>query len=108
MDGGGKRPHVSRTLSTKLVVLERLKRGAKIKDLMAEFKIPRMTISTWRAQAKSLQDQANEGVKLDRKRNRASTLPQVERALLLWFRDIRMRAQSAPLSNQMLEVKAEE
>jgi hypothetical protein len=99
---------VSRTLSAKLKILDRISKGEKKGDLAKEFKIAPSTISGWLKSKSNILQQANEGVKQDRKRNRTAKLPQVECALLLWFKDIRSRPGSAIISNEMLISKAGE
>ena len=95
-------------MKDKVEILRRIQNGEKPGALAKEFKIPASTISTWKKYEKGIQSQAVEGVKLDRKRNRASKLPEVERALLLWFKDIRSRPGTPVVTNDMLLLKAKE
>ena len=103
-----KRMHVDRTLAKKIQVVERLKRGEKVKNLAAEFDIPKSTISTWKKQGDTYAQQADKGIQMKRKRNRNAKIVEVSEALLMWFMEMRDHPQAPTLSNAMLLSKATE
>ena len=90
--------HTDRTLKVKLKVLQKLKKGARGVDLCREYKLRLSTLSTWKHHRKKLEEQANSDKVLDMKRNRKSILPDVERALHVWFCEMRSRTHPPPLS----------
>ena len=55
---------------------------------------------------KKVKDMVDAGKVLDTKRNRESFLPNVERALHIWFGEMRSKPHAQPLSKQVLIEKA--
>ena len=53
-------------------------KGEKTGALAKEYRISPSTISTWKKNAHEIKRQANEGVKMNRLRNRTSALPHGE------------------------------
>ena len=102
-----KRSHTSHPLKMRAEVLAKLEEGIKPKILCEQYGIKSSTLSTWKKFAPDIKKQVESGVKNDRKRNRASFMPQVERALLLWIQDLRSRPNPPPISHLMLGNKAE-
>ena len=55
---------------------------------------------------KKLKDMVDAGKVLDTKRNHESFLPNIERALHIWFGEMRSKPHAPPLSKQVLVEKA--
>ena len=55
---------------------------------------------------KKFKDMVDAGKVLDTKRNRESFLPNIERALHIWFGEMRSKPHTIPLSKQVLVEKA--
>ena len=100
------RQHTDRTLKVKLEVLQKLKKGARGVDLCREYNLSPSTLSTWKCDREKLEEQVNSGKVLDRKRNHKSILPDIERALHVWFCEMRSRSHPPPLSQHILTQKA--
>ena len=73
------------------------------KEIAAEFDIPPSTLSTIMKKKDCLKAKATTGSK-GKKRNRDPSRPDVDEALYVWFSAA--RAQSVPLSGEMLKAKA--
>ena len=101
-----KRAHIDRTIEEKLNILNKLDCGAKAVEICRQFNLSQSTLSTWKKQCVKLREMVDSGKVLKTKRNRESFLPQVERALNVWFRDMRSRAHPPPLSQAVLIQKA--
>jgi hypothetical protein len=103
------RAHVDRTLEEKLKVISRIENGEKAKHIGIELGISASTISGWMAKKEEIRDKVENGLQLDRMRDRPSFLPELDRAMCLWLRGIRMKYQRAPpVSELMLGEKAEQ
>ena len=63
-------------------------------------------IDVWKKQKTKLKDMVDAGKVLDTKRNRESFLPNVKRALPIWFGEMRSKPHAPPLSKQILIEKA--
>ena len=100
------RQHTDRPLKVKLEVLGKLKKGIRGVDLCREYNLRASTLSTWKRDRKKLEEMANSGKVLEIKRNCKSFLPDVERALHVWFCEMRSRKHAPPISQQMLAQKA--
>ena len=87
-----KRQHLDRTLKEKIEILSKLDCGVKAVDLCKQFNISQSTLSTWKKQRTKLKGMVDAGKVMETKRNRESFLPQVERALHLWFSEMRAKA----------------
>ena len=83
-----KRQHTDQTLKEKIEILGKLDCGVKAVDLCKQFNLSQSTLSTWKKQRAKLNEMVDAGKVLNQKRNRESFLPQVERALHLWFCEI--------------------
>ena len=99
-----KRQHTDRTIREKIEILGKLDCGVKAVDLCKQFNLSQSTLSTWKKQRCKLNEMVDAGKVLHTKRNRESFLPQVERALHLWFCEMRSKPH-APLINQSLLVQ---
>ena len=86
-----KRQHTDRTIKEKLDILRKLDCGVKGVDICKQFNLSHSTLSTWKKQRTKLNEMVDAGKVLDTKRNRESFLPQVERALHLWFSEMRSK-----------------
>ena len=100
-----KRQHVDRTLKEKLEILKHLGSMKGI-DICRKYGIKQSTLSTWKKQKAKLQEMVEEGKVLDTKRNHASLLPKVERALHIWFCEMRSKPHAPPLNREVLAQKA--
>ena len=101
-----KRQHTDRTLKEKLDILDKLDCDVKAIDLCKQFNLSQSTISTWKKQRGKLKGMVDDGKVLDTRRNRESFLPQVERALHLWFGEMRSKPHAPPINQALLVQKA--
>ena len=100
-----KHQHTDRTLKEKIEILGKLDCGLKAVDVCKRFNISQSTLSTWKKQRGKINDfdsKINEmvdaGKVLNQKCNRESFLPQVERALHLWFCEMRSKPHAPPIN----------
>ena len=103
-----RRKYKSLTVKRKLEVIERVESlppGKKKKDIAAKFRIPQSTLSTILKDKEKLLVTCTTG-NAKRKRYRESTKPEVDAALYQWF--TAARADSIPISGEILKSKAEE
>ena len=91
-----KRQHTDRTLKEKIEILGKLDSGLKAVDVCKRFNISQSTLSTWKKQRGKINEMVDAGKVLNQKRNRKSSLPQVERALHLWFCEMRSKPHAPP------------
>ena len=101
-----KRQHVDCMLKEKLQILNKLECGMKAIDMCKEFNLSKSTLSTWNKQKTKLKDMVDAGKVLNTKRNHESFLPNIERALHIWFGEMRSKPHAPPLSKQVLIEKA--
>ena len=101
-----KHQHVDCMLKEKLPILKKLECSMKAIDVCKEFNLSQSTLSTWQKQKKKLKDMVDAGKVLDTKRNCELFLPNVERALHIWFGEMRSKPHAPPLSKQVLVEKA--
>ena len=97
-----KRQHNDHTLKEKIQILDKLDCGVKAIDLCKQFNLSQSTISTWKKQRSKLKGMVDDGKVLDTRRNRESFLPQVERALHLWFCEMRSKPHAPPINQALL------
>ena len=100
--------YLSLTIKRKLEIIsavEKVPASKKKKEIAAEFGIPPSTLSSIIKKKDSLKAAATFGSK-GKKRNRDPSRPDVDEALYIWFSAA--RAQSVPLSGEMLKAKAED
>ena len=101
-----KRQHTDHTLKEKIEILNKLDSGVKAIDLCKQFNLSQSTISTWKKQRNKLKGMVDDGKVLKTKRNRESFMPQVERALHLWFCEIRSKPHAPPINQALLIQKS--
>ena len=101
-----KRQHTDRTLKEKIEILGKLDCGVKALDLCKQFNLSQSTLSTWKKQRCKLNEMVDAGKVLNTKHNRESFLPQVERALHLWFCEMRSKPHAPPINQALLVQKA--
>ena len=101
-----KRQHTDRTIKEKLEILRKLDCGIKGVDICKQFNLSQSTLSTWKKQRNKLNDMVDAGKVLHTKRNRESFLPQVERALHVWFGEMRCKKHAPPINQALLIQKA--
>ena len=101
-----KRQHTDRTLKEKIEILGKLDCGVKAVDLCKQFNLSQSTLSTWKKQRCKLNEMVDAGKVLNTKRNRESFLPQVERALHLWFCEMRSKPHAPPINQALLVQKS--
>ena len=101
-----KRQHTNRTLKEKIEILNKLDSGVKAIDLCRQFNLSQSTISTWKKQRNKLKGMVDDGKVLETKRNHESFMPQVERALHLWFCEIRSKPHALPINQALLIQKS--
>ena len=88
----------------KLQISNKLECGMKAVDVCKAYNLSQVTLSTWKKQkAKNMVDT---GKVLDTKQNHKSFLPNVERALHIWFGEMGSEPYAPPLSKQVLIEKA--
>ena len=101
-----KRQHTDRTLKDKVEILRKLDSGVKAVDICRQFGLSQSTLSTWKKQRAKINDMVESGKVMNTKRNRESFLPQVERALNIWFSEMRSKPHAPPINQQILIDKA--
>ena len=101
-----KRQHTDRTLKEKIEILNKLDCGVKAIDLCKQFNLSQFTILTWKKQRNKLKGMVDDGKVLNTKRNCESFLPQVERALHLWFCEMRSKPHAPPINQALLIQKS--
>ena len=99
-----KRQHVDCTLKEKLEILKHVGSMKGI-DICRKYSIKQSTLSTWKKKRSELQEMVEEGNVLDQKCNCGSFLPQVERALHIWFCEMRSKPHASPLNREVLAQK---
>ena len=93
-------------LKEKLQILNKLECSMKAIDVCKAYNLSQSTLSTWKKQKGKLKDMVDAGKFLDTKRNHESFLPNVGRALHIWFIEMRSKPHVPPLSKQALIEKA--
>ena len=88
------------------MILDELNKGASQKALCEKYKLSQSTLSTWKKKQPQLREQAETHGDLKKKRNRESYLPSVEKALTMWFSEMRSKPNPPMISNAMLVTKA--
>ena len=101
-----KHQHTDRTLKEKIEILGKLDCGVKALDICKRFNISQSTLSTWKKQRGQINEMVDAGKVLNQKRNRESFLSQVERALHLWFCEMRSKPHVPPINQSLLVQKA--
>ena len=91
-----KRQHTDWTLKEKIEILGKLDCSVKAVDICKIFNISQSTLSTWKKQRAKINEMVDAGKVLNQKRNRESFLHQVERALHLWFCEMRSKPHAPP------------
>ena len=66
------------------------------------YNLSQSTLSTWKKQKSKLKDMVDAGKVLETKRNCESFLPNAERALHIWFGEMRSKPHAPPLNKQVL------
>ena len=98
--------HTDRTIREKIEILGKLDCGVKAVDLCKQFNLSQSTLSTWKKQRCNLNEMVDAGKVLNTKRNRELFLPQVERALHLWFCEMRSKPHAPPINQSLLVQKS--
>ena len=98
--------HVDRTLKEKLQILNKSECSMKAVDVCKTYNLSQSTLSTWKKQKSKLKEMVDAGKVLETKQNRESFLPNVERALHIWFGEMRSKPHAPPLNKQVLIEKA--
>ena len=96
-----KHQHTDRTLKEKIEILGKLDCGVKAVDICKRFNISQSMLSTWKKQRGKINEMVDTGKVLNQKCNHESFLPQVERALHLWFCEMRSKLH-APLNQSII------
>ena len=100
-----KSQHTDQTLKEKIEILRKLDCGVKAVDICKRFNISQSTLSTWKKQ-RAKNETVDAGKVLNQKCNRESFLPQVERALHLWFCEMGSKPHAPPINQSLLVQKA--
>ena len=101
-----KHQHTDRTLKEKIEILGKLDSGLKAVDVCKRFNISQSTLSTWKKQRGKMNEMVDAGKVLNQKHNCESFLPQVERALHLWFCEMRSKPHAPPINQSILVQKS--
>ena len=101
-----KSQHTDHTIREKIEILGKLDCGVKAVDLCKQFNLSQSTLSTWKKQRCKLNEMVDAGKVLHTKRNHESFLPQVERALHLWFCEMRSKPHAPPINQSLLVQKS--
>ena len=95
--------HTDRTLKEKIEIPGKSDCSVKAVDICKRFNISQSTLSTWKKQRAKINEMVDAGKVLNQKvLNRESFLPQVERALHLWFCEMRSKPHAPPSINHCL------
>ena len=81
--------HTDQTIKEKIEILGKLDCNVKAVDLCKQFNLSQSTLSTWKKTDDKLNEIVDAEKVLNTKRNCESFLPQVERAVHLWFCEMR-------------------
>ena len=98
--------HTNTTLKEKIEILGKLDSGLKAVDVCKRFNISQSTLSTWKKQRGKINEMVDAGKVLDQNCNRKSFLPQVEKALHLWFCEMRSKLHAPPINQSLLVQKS--
>ena len=101
-----KHQHTDRTLKEKIKILGKLHCGVKAVDLYKRFNISQSKLSTWKKQRGKINEMVDAGKVLNQKYNNESFLPQMERALHLWFCEKRSKPHAPPINQSLLVQKS--
>ena len=101
-----KRGHKDRTLETKIKALNMFESGKKVKDICIQLKVAQSTVSTWIKKKDEIRAMASEGINMGRMRQRETSVPEVHKALHLWLKNLRAQECNAPISHEILRMKA--
>ena len=101
-----KHQHTDRTLKEKIEIFRKLDCGVKAVDICKRFNISQSTLSTKKKQRAKINEMVDVGKVLNQKRNCESFLPQVKRALHLWFCEMRSKPHAPPINQSLLVQKA--
>ena len=101
-----KHQHTDWTLKEQIEILGKLDCGVKAVDICKRFNINQSTLSTWKKQRAKINETVDASKVLNQKRNHESFLPQVERALHLWFCEMRSQPHAPPINQSLLVQKA--
>ena len=101
-----KHQNTDQTLKEKIEILGKLESGVKAVDICKRFNISQSMLSTWKKQRGKSNEMVDAGKVLNQKHNRESFLPQVERALHLWFCEMRSKPHAPPINQSLLVQKA--
>lgn len=86
-----------------------IQRKSTVNKSAKDYNLPHNTISTWLKNKEKILAGVQKGtVSTERKRQRCGQYEQVERALLMWFKDMRTNAPEATIDGPVLKIKAEE
>ena len=96
--------HTDQTIKEKIEKICKLDCGVKAVELCKQFNLSQSTLSTWKKQRSKLNKMVDAGKVLHTKCNCKSLLPQVDRALHLWFCEMRSKPHAPPI-NQALLIK---
>ena len=97
-----KHQYTDRTLKEKIEILGKLDCGVKAVDICKRFNISQSTLSTWKKQRAKINEMVEMGKVLNQKHNHESFLPQVERALHLWFCEMRSKPHAPPINQTII------
>ena len=78
----------------------------KAVDVCKTYNLSQSTLSTWKKQKSKLKDMVGTGKVLEIKQNHKSFLPNVERALHIWFGEMTSKPHAPLLNKQVLIEKA--
>ncbi len=105
-----KRDHVEHTYAFKLQVLKQIEAGEKLSELGKELNIPPMILCMWKKKKEHIQENAALSTVRTphgrRKRSRGSKYPELEHALLIWFRDMRSWTPLVKIDHKMAMARA--
>ena len=101
-----KHQHTDRTLKEKIEILGKLDCGLKVLDVCKRFNISQSTLSTWKKHRGKINEMVDAGKVLNQKCNCKSFLTQVERALHLWFCEMRSKPHATPINQSLLVQKS--
>lgn len=85
----------------KLNILKELDKNVSINELARQYDVDSRTIRNWRQNRSKLEKLCRNNSKLQRKRQRKLPFHTIEKALFIWFEEMRLR--SIPLNGPLLQ-----
>ena len=104
MSSTAKRKISSKTLKDKYEALKKIERGIPKKDVAAQYKVPRNTLSTWVKNKEKIVKAFEGGNNPSTQKLKSSGHENLDQATYKWF--VKMREEGLPISGPVIKEKA--